>query len=298
MSARSGVIASGALLLLAVAACSRAPPMQGPVSQASTSEAGSETVVLAGGPADPLPPASSAPEPATPVSAAPAASSPPPSDPLEPVNRRIYAVDRALGHAIRQRPRLPPMTEPRTRAAAHAVSNALGNLDEPSIAANDLLQRKLVKAGRTVVRFLINSTVGVVGLIDVAERVGLKRHENSLDRTLASYGAPAGPYLYLPIAGPTTLRAAAAAAAEGYLYPAHWLHLAAGANTALKGAGYAKLASKVVQHADKGPEDRGADGYAHDRKAFYAARGAAEPRPPVTGGDRPTALASVSERGD
>lgn len=262
--------------------------MQGPSGQASAStpESGQEPVVLAGAPSESSAPVAEtqladAPErsaPAAPPDAtAPAttrASAPtPPSDPLEPVNRRIYAVDAALGRAIKQRPKLPPLDAPRSRAAVHAVRNALDNLDEPSVAANDLLQRRLAAAGRTAVRFVINSTIGIAGLVDVAGRLGIKRHDNDLDRTLASYGAPTGPYIYLPVAGPATLRAAVAAAAEGYLYPAHWLHLAAGANLALKGAGYAKLARKVVDHADGAPAGGpSADPYTRTRNAYYAVR--------------------------
>ena len=301
MSARLAAIASG-LLLLALAACSRAPPQQGPIGQVpeSSSGAGDTTVVLAGGP-----PASS-----EAVTEAPAAVTPAPeatglpaepvdaslsrSDPLEPVNRRIYAVDTAVSRAIQKRPKLPSVAEPRAREATHAVRNALNNLDEPSIAANDLLQRKVAKAGRTAVRFLINSTIGIAGLVDVAARLGLKRHDNNLDRTLANYGAPAGPYLYLPIAGPATLRAAVAAAAEGYLYPPHWLHLAAGVGAALRGAGYAKLAGRAVHRVDQVPGDKAkADAYARTRSAFYASQGKPSLPPPITGGERPTSVASI-----
>ena len=305
MSAKSGAIA-GSLLLLTLAACSRAPPAQGPVGQASesSSAASGEAVVLAGGPPAPSSPSGEtsettarATETAAPE-AEPAAGPRSAPDPLEPVNRQIYAVDTVVGRAIKKRPKLPQMTEPRAQAAAHAVRNALNNLDEPSIAANDLLQRKLARAGRTAVRFLVNSTIGVAGLVDVAARLGLRRHDNDLDRTLASYGAPAGPYLYLPIVGPATLRAAVAAAAEGYLYPPHWFHLAAGAGAALRGAGYAKLADRAVRRADRVPGSRAeADAYARTRNAYYASRPGPPPRP-ATGGERPTALASIPEQGD
>ena len=306
MSAKLGAIAGGVMLLM-LAACSRAPPAQGPVGQASESfsETGAEAVVLAG-----APPASSMPATETyettaqPVEALapraePATAAPSPSDPLEPVNRQIYAVDRVVGRAIQKRPKLPSMAEPRAQAAAHAVRNALHNLDEPGIAANDLLQRKLARAGRTAVRFLINSTIGVAGLVDVAKRLGIRRHENDLDRTLASYGAPAGPYLYLPVAGPATLRAVVAAAAEGYLYPPHWFHLAAGVGAALKGAGYAKLADKVVRRADGAPGETPGpdDAYAHTRNAYYASKVAPSSARPITGGGkRRTELASVLEQ--
>jgi len=304
MSARSGAIVGG-ILLLALTACGRAPPIQSAnATSSSSAESGSEPVVLAGGPDElaaqasgasaPVPPASDAPaEP----DIAPAAASPSPPDPLEPVNRRLYAVDAVLGAAIRKRPHPARLEESKARPVVHAAHNLLNNLDEPSVVANDLLQRKLARAGSSAVRFVINSTVGVVGLFDVASRLGLKRHDNNLDRTLASYGAPAGPYVYLPIAGPATLRATVALAAEGYLYPAHWLHLATGVSAALKGAGYAKLAGRVIRHADGVRGDRpGEDPYVRTRTAYFASRTDPAQGGPAVGGERPTALASVSQQ--
>jgi phospholipid-binding lipoprotein MlaA len=215
------------------------------------------------------------------------------------VNRRLYAVDAALGRAIQNRPKIVRFDGRRGRGVGRAVRNAFDNLDEPSTAANDLMQRKVASAGRTAVRFVINSTVGVVGLFDVAERVGLTKHTNTLDKTLAAYGAPAGPYVYIPIAGPATLRAAFSLAAESYLYPPHWLHLAAGVAPVVTGAGYAKLAVKVVRHADGGDRTPASqDAYAQTRRAYYAAQ--SKPAPATaqspSGGERPTALASIADK--
>ena len=268
-----------------------------------------EPVVLAGAPAPEVPlagapaPSDIAPEP-TAAAAAPAeppssptAQSLSPSDPLEPVNRRLYAVDSALGRAIKKRPQIAAIDNPRSRGVLKAARNALDNLDEPSTAANDLLQQKLAAAGHTAVRFVINSTVGIVGLFDVASRIGLEKRSNNFDRTLAKYGAPAGPYLYIPVAGPATLRGVLAMAAEGYLYPPHWVHLATGVGTALRGAGYAKMAARTVQRADDADGRKGVDAYARTRSAYLAAATQPEHDTRPAGGARTTEVASLS-RGD
>lgn len=319
MSAREGAII-GCALLLALAACSRrlpTPSAESMIEPPASSEAA--PVELAGGPPAPATPAeaSVAPDqPLTPAAPDAAPATPDaavtdsvrpvageasdglgPRDPLEPVNRRLYAVDRAVGRVIAHRPKLVGAEEPHAKAVVSAAGNVLDNLDEPSVAANDLLQLKIGKALKAAVRFVINSTVGVAGVSDVAGRFGLKRHDNGLDVTLAKYGAPAGPYLYLPIAGPTTLRAAVGSVAESYLYPPHWLHLAAGIGAALRGAGYARLAQMALNHADtrQFAETR-RDAYARTRQAYFDARAAQ-----VSGGGSPsgrpttTALASNQE---
>jgi phospholipid-binding lipoprotein MlaA len=307
MSLRKGAIL-GCALLLALAACSRRLPSPAPDSEAEApaiAEAAAPPVELAGGPpaSDATPAASSA-EPDAPIPPTPAPDGGPaptadatavpgrspdgpapplaggpaearPDDPLEPMNRRFYVVDRTVGQAIIRRVRILDAAPPHSHAALEAARNLLNNLDEPTTAANDLLQRKFGRALKSAVRFVINSTVGLAGIRDVASRMGLKRRPNTLDRTLASYGAPAGPYLYLPIAGPTTLRAAVGALAQSYFYPPNWLHLAAGVDLALRGAGYAKLANSALSRAKTlPPVEPGHDGYVRTRKAYLSAHAA------------------------
>ncbi len=300
MYARQGVIA-GCALVLALSACSRSAPIPAPDRHADAAPAdASQPVVLAGGP-----PASSSPEPdAAPAPAVAQVSAtatdfanPPPvqpdsapasnaagagtvadpapvavRDPLEPLNRRLYSVDASLMRAVAARPRFMNGQEPRARAVAHAAFNMLNNLDEPGVAANDILQHRFGRAAQAAIRFVINSTAGMGGLADVAGHIGIKRRDNDLDHTLASFGAPAGPYLFLPIAGPMSLRAVIGAAAEGYLYPPHWLRLAAGVGAALRGANYAKLAQLVVARSQTVPDAAGQDGYIKARRAYLEAR--------------------------
>jgi phospholipid-binding lipoprotein MlaA len=131
----------------------------------------------------------------------------PPKDPLEGFNRVSFRfsmdVDRALIRpaAMVYRHVVPePMRD--------GVHNALSNLGEPLVFLNDFLQLRPKRMMRTLARFLINSTLGIGGLFDVAKHKPfyLPHHANSLGDTLGYYGVKPGPYIYLPILGPTTLR--------------------------------------------------------------------------------------------
>ena len=88
-----------------------------------------------------------------------------------------------------------------------AVYRAFDNLDSPVILANHMLQFRIVEAAGTVTRFVINSSVGLAGLFDPAASVfDVYRVEGDFGQTLARYGSPSGPYLVLPIFGPSTVR--------------------------------------------------------------------------------------------
>lgn len=127
------------------------------------------------------------------------------NDPLEPTNRVIYAVNDGIDTvflkpiALLYRNVVPDPVQ-------KGVHNALGNLGSPVILANDMLQGKPVRAGDTLVRLVVNTTAGVGGIFDVAKGMGYPRHENDFGTTLALWGAGSGPYLYLPIFGPSNPR--------------------------------------------------------------------------------------------
>ena len=126
-------------------------------------------------------------------------------DPLEPFNRKIYSFNQGLDRVI-----VKPLTlsyqrhvpQPVRRGIGHFV----GNLSEPTSALNHLLQGNPELATAGSLRFLINSTFGVVGLFDVATPLGLARHNEDFGQTLALWGIPEGPYLVLPLLGPSTAR--------------------------------------------------------------------------------------------
>ena len=86
------------------------------------------------------------------------------------------------------------------------VNNFFSNLWEPMTIVNDLLQGKLFYAARDTTRFLVNSTVGILGIFDVASHMDLPRRKEDFGQTLAVWGIPSGPYLVLPFLGPSNIR--------------------------------------------------------------------------------------------
>lgn len=99
------------------------------------------------------------------------------------------------------------------------LNNLFANLESPVTFANDLLQGHVERAGVTLLRFTFNSTVGFAGLDDIAAREGLPRHVSDFGQTLSVYGVGSGPFLVLPMIGPTTPRDAFGGLADLALDP-------------------------------------------------------------------------------
>lgn len=139
-----------------------------------------------------------------------------PGDPLEGFNRASYKFSTGIDKAV-LRPVSLAYRHIVPRPARDGLRNFLANIGEPFVFANDVLQLKIGRAIKTVGRFVINSTIGLAGLFDTARRkpFHLPHHNNSLGDTLGFYGVGPGPYLYLPILGPTTLRDAVAGQLQG-----------------------------------------------------------------------------------
>lgn len=130
---------------------------------------------------------------------------PNPGDPYEDFNRQIFAfndgVDRAVIKPVAQGYRAVT-NEP----IREGVGNFSANLGEPLTAVNHVLQGKIQDAGATVGRFLINSTVGIAGIFDPASAMGVGRTKEDFGQTLGSWGVASGPFLVLPLIGPTNPR--------------------------------------------------------------------------------------------
>jgi phospholipid-binding lipoprotein MlaA len=128
-----------------------------------------------------------------------------PPDPLEPVNRAVLGLNLlvdewALAPVAGAYRALTP--EPVRRS----VVNFLGNLRAPVVLANDILQGEGERAANTARRFAINSTLGVLGLFDPASGMGYEPHHEDFGQTLGVFGVPGGPYLVLPLLGPSNAR--------------------------------------------------------------------------------------------
>lgn len=100
-----------------------------------------------------------------------------------------------------------------------SISNVFDNLGETKNFLNDVLQFKFADAGKDVARFVVNTTVGVLGIFDVASRWGLDRNEEDFGQTLATWGFSSGPYVVLPFFGPSTVRDGVGLIPDAYSVP-------------------------------------------------------------------------------
>ena len=177
-----------------------------------------------------------APDPVTPPATSPAAApapqaaaSPdpmdepavaPPRDPFEHFNRVSYAISQPIDRFV-----LRPAAMVYKTVVPHilrdGVRNFLANLFTPVIFVNDVLQLRPKRALHTTTRFLLNATLGIGGVFDVAKRhpFAIKAHPNGFADTLGYYGVPSGPYLYLPVVGPASPRDAAGYFADWFSQP-------------------------------------------------------------------------------
>ncbi len=126
-------------------------------------------------------------------------------DPYEGWNRGVYGFNKGLDRAL-LRPAAMGYRRALPREAREGVHNVLANLGSPVIFLNDVLQVQPQPAGETAVRFAVNTTVGVLGVFDVASQMGVYRHRADFGQTLGRYGVATGPYVYLPVFGPSSVR--------------------------------------------------------------------------------------------
>lgn len=138
-------------------------------------------------------------------------------DPYENLNRRIYSFNDTADQYV-----LRPIAQGYAAVLPNSVEamivNFFNNLGEPLVAINQLLQGKVRLAAADGGRFLINSTLGIGGFFDVAEELELPRHEEDIGQTLAVWGVGQGPYIVLPLFGPSSFRGAFDRGAAGSLF--------------------------------------------------------------------------------
>jgi phospholipid-binding lipoprotein MlaA len=125
--------------------------------------------------------------------------------------------------------------------ARDGLHNFLFNLETPSVLANDLFQGDLSRAGDTIARFLVNSTLGLGGVIDVAGKTGMHYRDNDFGATLANYGVGDGPYLLVPIIGPSNPRDLGGKVVDFAIDPLHFVTLPGGILTSIGHAGAREL---------------------------------------------------------
>lgn len=187
------------------------------------------------------------------------------NDPLESVNRGVYAFNETADEYI-----LEPVAKGYKAVTPGfvdaGITNFFRNLDDVVVLVNDLLQLKLNQAASDAGRLIVNSTVGVLGFVDVATGMGMPKHNEDFGQTLAVYGVGTGPYIVLPILGPSTLRDTVGLFADTYVDPIYQLHDSGAmwATIALKGIDTrADLIStkKIIDQASLDPYEFMRSGY-------------------------------------
>ena len=142
-------------------------------------------------------------------------------DPLQPLNRQIFAVNDALDRAI-VRPIAVEYKEKIPSPIRDSYSGFRKNLGEPWNAVNQLIQGRPGRAAKTLGRFTIN-TVTTLGFADPASRLGLETEDENFGTTLGYWGVPSGPYLVLPVFGPSTFRDGFGLVVDGYARPQRYI---------------------------------------------------------------------------
>jgi phospholipid-binding lipoprotein MlaA len=132
-----------------------------------------------------------------------------PRDPFEPVNRQVSIFNENVD-AVVLKPSATFYREKVPALARTGVSNFFGNIGDAWSAVNSLLQFKLQYAAENWMRFSFNTVFGFAGVLDIASEMNIDRHREDFGQTLGRWGVPAGPYLVLPLLGPSTVRDTAA----------------------------------------------------------------------------------------
>ena len=146
-----------------------------------------------------------------------------PQDPWESWNRGVYKFNDKLDRAIAK-----PVAKGYVRVVPHpiriGVSNFLSNLHTPTVMINDALQGKIKAAGNDLGRFVLNTTVGLAGIFDPASSAGLDHNHEDFGLTLGHWGVHAGPFVELPLLGPSDCRDAPARVVDTYTNPWQYIH--------------------------------------------------------------------------
>ena len=140
------------------------------------------------------------------------------NDPFEEINRVTFNVNNSLDNSIAK-----PIANGYKKITPDflevGISNVIFNIEDISVCLNNLLQGKIVDGFSDLSRFIINSSIGVGGIFDVATSLGLKKHDEDFGQTLAKWGVPDGPYIVLPLLGPSTLKDSFAMIPDAFLSP-------------------------------------------------------------------------------
>lgn len=198
------------------------------------------------------------------------------ADPYEKSNRNIFAFNRQVDKWV-----LDPVTRAYRYVVPKPVRAALSrvfiNLGSTKTLANDLLQLEWIDASVTTTRFVVNTTVGIGGLFDVAAKMGLAGHESDFGQTLALAAVPSGPYIVVPLLGPATVRDGIGTVVDGFFQPTYYIigpaNLLIGPTEILLYSGSSGISTRDRHFLElKALEESSVDFYSSLRNGYYQQR--------------------------
>jgi phospholipid-binding lipoprotein MlaA len=213
--------------------------------------------------------------------AAACASAPDKADPLEPVNRVLYGFNDLLDqYALKPAADVYVLVIP--QVIRDCIGNGFANLPYFNVILNDFLQGKWNQGWSDTARFAVNSTIGLAGIFDVATHWGFPAHDNDMGVTLGKWGVGPGPYLVIPLLGPSSLRDTTRPIVIVLATPLTWLNLGPEINIPLSVAGAVDTRSRS-DFIVKFRNSAAVDPYVFTREAYLQFREGLihEGKPPV-----------------
>lgn len=191
-----------------------------------------------------------------------------PADPLEPFNRVTWRVNDTIDRTVAQ-----PVARGYNRAVPRPVrtgiANFFANLGDVPTMFNNFAQLRVMDGMSDLMRVAVNSTFGLLGFLDVASAAGIPKHDQDFGLTLAHYGMPSGPYLVLPLFGPSTVRDAGGFGVDQYVTPTTYARPAV--RNSLWGANFVSTRARYL-NATNLLEEAALDKYLFVRDAWLAQR--------------------------
>ena len=188
-----------------------------------------------------------------------------PRDPFEPVNRKLWDFNWDVLDAYILRPVTVTYVTVMPQAARTGLVNITDNLQEPANFLNNMFQGKVDDGLDSLARFLINTTVGLVGTFDVASKIGIERKEEQFGETLAVWGLDTGPFLMLPFLGPSDPRSFTGDYVDGFAFPMSLLE----GSVNLARIGVSVLETRAQLLDQEAQLEQSVDDYAFVKNAYF-----------------------------
>lgn len=197
------------------------------------------------------------------------AAAPSREDPFEPMNRASYAVNEVVdGYVVK--PIAQAYVDYTPKLVQTGVRNFFGNIDDFISFINGMLQNKPEKAGHDLGRVITNTGFGLLGLIDIASEAGIPKGNEDFGQTFGYWGIPQGPYLFIPVLGPTTVRDGTGLIVRAYTTPIGYIPDVATRNI-LWGIGFLDARAAALQ-AESLIDQASLDRYTFIRRAYLQRR--------------------------